>query len=126
MIHSSQPIDWGKILSITNQNSHLAHELLDMFAQELPDMKAQINQAYKTKEVDQLKHLIHKFHGSCRYCAVTSLIPLTEQIEDSLEKTAKPDGMTHLLDNLNYEMDYVGRIIQNKRYADDTHIHAEC
>ncbi|OGO92872.1 MAG: hypothetical protein A3F41_03415 [Coxiella sp. RIFCSPHIGHO2_12_FULL_44_14] len=100
------PIDWKELLTLTNQKPALAKELLRLFRDELPELRQQIMIAYRDQQLDQLRALIHKLHGSCCYTGVPQLKAIATALEERL-KIEKSPVITSLMKQLNTEIDLV-------------------
>lgn len=104
MTNIATPIDWDALLHVTQNKKSLANEILNMFKNELPTMKADIQSAYHAKNYENLADLIHKLHGSCCYCGAVDLKSLTARIESDLNEN-NLDTIDQDLINLNAQMD---------------------
>lgn len=77
-------VDWDMCLDLTGNNERLAEDLLNMFAESLPEEMAILEQAFAQNDVDELKKQAHKMHGALCYCG----IPDMKQTMLDLEKTS--------------------------------------
>lgn len=75
------PIDFKQLKKLTNNNSDLANDLLNMFVAELPTIREQIKQSWSIKNYQQLESFVHRLHGSCCYCAANELKQLSKETE---------------------------------------------
>lgn len=66
-------IDWEFCLKIANNNEKNALKLLSMFIKELPESKAQINQAFSQRDALDLKASTHKLLGASCYCGAKTI-----------------------------------------------------
>ena len=78
---ATTPIDFDQLKKLTNDNLDLANELLAMFVAELPSFRTQIKQSWTIRNYQQLETFVHKLHGSCCYCAATSLKQMAKETE---------------------------------------------
>ncbi|MEX0446999.1 ATP-binding protein [Xenorhabdus sp. SGI246] len=84
-----QAIDWQLALQQTAGKESLAREMLEMFVQPLPEMKAMIEQVLTSEGEShrkQFAHHVHKLHGSCCYNGVPKLKAICELIEKQLKQ----------------------------------------
>ena len=79
-------IDFDLSLNLANQNKDLADELLQMLINDLPNTKDESIKLMDKQELENLKHVVHKLHGSCCYCGVPKLKQATNILESSLNK----------------------------------------
>lgn len=76
-----QLLDERRAVHIAGGNVQLAQELFQMFMDELPDMKARLNQAFDSLDLPQLEAEAHKLLGAALYCAVPSVQRSAERVE---------------------------------------------
>lgn len=108
----TSPINYDALLKLTGQNHKLADELLTMFAAELPEMRSSILRLYKNKSYTPLTALIHKLHGSCCYCAATSLQHLAKNTETELKEKSYGDLdtlVTRICEEIDEIIQYMGQ-----------------
>lgn len=74
-------LNWQESLRMANNNERLAKELLKMLVEELPAFQAEINHSYQQQNFQELLAVIHKLHGGCCYCGVTTLRKITAEFE---------------------------------------------
>lgn len=116
MTDATKSIDWPGLLKLTNNRPTLAHELLTMFAAELPILLTAINDAFKNSDFVAMKEQVHKLHGSCCYTGVPRMKLLTQQLEVLLH------GRNHtvietVLKQLNQETQRVLTSIREQSYV---------
>lgn len=68
-----QAIDPDLSLELAGGNQELADDLLAMLVAELPALRQNIQDAFATGDMEQLRHHAHKMNGSTRYCGVPAL-----------------------------------------------------
>ncbi len=102
----SSPIDWQLLLQLTNGKQDIAHELLGMFADELPALAYQIKQSYESKQWETMQQVVHKLHGSCCYTGVPTLKNFAMQVEELL-KFKRYKLLDQPLNDLFTEIDHV-------------------
>lgn len=78
-------IDWELSLKLLNNNEKAARELLDMLVASLPEVAAQVQQAFSTQDLAALEGHVHKLHGGTNYVGV----PLLQQASAKLERYLK-------------------------------------
>lgn len=101
---TSKTIDWELCLKLANNRPELAKELLTLLVNELPQVRANINEAYENKDYPALHRYIHKLHGATCYCGVPKLKEIAALLEAKLKKS-NSDEIKKLLKILNDEMD---------------------
>jgi two-component system sensor histidine kinase BarA len=80
-----QSIDWDSALNLTGGNEKDARDMLDLFLEQLHQLKGHILFLSKQKKWDELAAATHKLHGACCYTGVPILKNYCLQIEDSLK-----------------------------------------
>jgi len=84
-----------KIIDIEFSQNYLGYskevsiELLERLVKSLPEVKRDIEQAYKKASWEQLQFAVHKFYGGLHYCSALRLKEATKQLEAVLEKRGK-------------------------------------
>jgi two-component system, NarL family, sensor histidine kinase BarA len=94
-------IDWQQCLALSNQSPELATELLNMFMEQLPEYKNNIQQCYQQKDFDALHQHVHKLHGATCYCGMSRLQSLLSRFETALKANdhmVYPQLMTSTMD----------------------------
>ncbi len=76
-----------KAKHFTGGNEALASELFAMLKRDIDPTIEAINAALKKNDLDELKHLIHKLHGSSRCCGTVQLTEACRQLEKSLNSS---------------------------------------
>lgn len=78
-------------------------QLFSMFVQSLEQEKLQIASAYRNKDFQSLKDLVHNLHGSCCYCGVPRLKKVVALLDNALHNEAY-DELEALLKCLDHEI----------------------
>ncbi|HSX19617.1 MAG TPA: response regulator, partial [Gammaproteobacteria bacterium] len=78
------PIDWQLCKKLAGNKEDLAHEMLDMLINCLPNDRAVIMQAYNANNMQDLREHVHKLHGACCYVGVPKLKALAKELEDAI------------------------------------------
>lgn len=77
--------DWKLALERAGNRKELAIEMLAMLKDSLPATRKAAEQALEGEiESDELRAVIHKFHGGCAYTGASALQKLANQIETAL------------------------------------------
>ena len=118
-------IDLNLGLKLANNNEELAADLLSMLIKELPNTKKDISHALKSRNLSNLKHFVHKLHGSCCYCGVPQLKTAAFDLENTLNKIKDPEKLidqniinqvNNFIESINVVLDtYI--LIENKSDA---------
>ncbi|MFZ0218775.1 MAG: Hpt domain-containing protein [Candidatus Aquirickettsiella sp.] len=87
---------------LTKDSNKILKELLDLFIQETPQLKAEINVAFRKKKQKNLAELLHKLQGSCAYCGWARLKASIIILENA---TAKHNYSNELLEQFNLELE---------------------
>lgn len=99
-------IDWDLAYKLTSGKKDLARELFEKLTESLPNNKTQINEAYLSKNWDNLRDFVHYLHGACCYCGVPQLKRCAQNLESAVD-TRTPDIIKPRLDALNQAIDDV-------------------
>ena len=92
---SNYHIDWDKTISLNAGNAELALDILQMFADELPQSRQKIEYYWKNMELENLSRIIHKLRGSCCYCSAARLGELAAEIEIAIvDNNETPSAQT--------------------------------
>ncbi|MCM2678827.1 two-component sensor histidine kinase BarA [Echinimonas agarilytica] len=81
-------VDWPQALIQAGGRTELAKEMLSLLIASLPDSQRAINQAWLTKNLDELKAQVHRLHGACCYAGVPRLKQAAEQLETELKNSS--------------------------------------
>jgi two-component system sensor histidine kinase BarA len=99
-------IDWPLALKLANNEPDWAKKMLAILAEELPDVKAELQCALAQADHEQVARLVHKLHGACCYCGVPRLKMIVEQFK-SVVKPNHPETLNQFAQQLIEEMDAV-------------------
>ncbi|MCC2617399.1 response regulator [Aestuariibacter halophilus] len=111
-------LDWALALKRANQHVDAARDLLQEFADQLPDAITEIETHWRERHYQPLQDAIHKLHGVCCYTGVPKLQSLCNEIEGML-KSQQYDGLTTRLPGLVLEAELVqSAIIRHLAQAD--------
>lgn len=69
---------------LADDNEQLATELLSMLLDELPEYRAEIEDARSENNIENLKQIAHKIHGASRCCGTPALRQASKQLEDAI------------------------------------------
>lgn len=108
-------IDWQLSLTLANNRSDLAQELLDLLVKDLPNTQQQINQSFAQANYDKLQQQVHKLHGATCYCGVPRLKQLAKSLEQKLQKQ-ETQLIPDLMQQLNHEIQQIITIFSNEQY----------
>lgn len=103
------PIDWDLCIKLAGNKEDLAHEMLEMLINELPNDIEAVKHAYFANDLKNLREIVHKLHGACCYVGVPKLKALAKEIEDAIgnndtEKLSR--FMRSIEKEINYILDY--------------------
>lgn len=105
---SSECIDTALGLQLAGNKPDLAKSLLEMFVEELPEVKDSILAVYSHGDTEELYTKVHKLHGGCAYCGVPRLKTAASSLEAALKEGAQePAVIEALLKSLVSEIDQV-------------------
>jgi two-component system sensor histidine kinase BarA len=76
--------DWNLAIGIAGGNPEIAAELLSLFLQELPSQTAAMRKAVRSGNLEKLRQLTHKLHGSASYCGTPALKEAAQNLESVL------------------------------------------
>lgn len=79
-------IDWQLALSRANKSEKIAGELLEEFAQQLPDSLVEIEKAYRLQNWKLMQQQVHRLHGASCYTGVPKLQRICAEIEIELKE----------------------------------------
>lgn len=106
ILNSDQNLDWNLSIKLSAGNKSLAKDLLVMLLKSLPGEKEKINVAYKEKDFEKLRDLVHKLHGACCFCGVPKLKSILKNLEYQLSLPGKCDVNANI-DKFNLEIDTI-------------------
>lgn len=77
-------IDWPMCVELAGNKIDLAKDMLSMLIDSLPVDKANIKQAYNSKDMKQLREHVHRLHGACCYVGVPRLKSIARDLENAI------------------------------------------
>lgn len=90
---STVPVyDRNLAIRIAGGHPSVAAELLALLIQDLPLQTEALNQAYTGGNLEELRQLAHRLHGSASYCGTPALKRAAETLESVLLE-AKTDSL---------------------------------
>ena len=101
--------DEDESIKLAGGNRQLSEELFGMLIKELPDHQKKIKQAYKKKNLDSLKQVVHKLHGATSYCGTQELRRHAREFEtaiDNNEHEKIDDSYKNTLASIDRLIDY--------------------
>ncbi|WP_318437552.1 two-component sensor histidine kinase BarA [Photobacterium leiognathi] len=113
--NSNVSFDWDLALKQAAGKPDLAHDMLQMLLDFMPEVEMLVNEALDGKDVD-LWSPIHKLHGSCAYSGVPRLKNLCSEIETALKADATIDDVEPELLELIDEMDNIVKASKDYRH----------
>jgi two-component system, NarL family, sensor histidine kinase BarA len=102
-------LDWALALRQAANKTELARDLLQMLLDFLPEVEQRVAQCMAQNDVDGLREIIHKLHGSASYSGVPRLKQLCQQLEKSLHQESDIAALEPELLELSDEMANVAR-----------------
>jgi len=81
----------------TKNSNKLLRELLQIFIEETPRLKEEINEAFDTQQKQKLNDLLHKLYGSCVYCGLTRLTESLIDLKKSINNNKYPKNLLNAL-----------------------------
>lgn len=105
-------IDWSLGSQLTDNSGEFLHELLIMFAKQVPEMQSSMNEAFNDKKKEEIIDILHKLQGSCVYCGLLKLKAAITELSHSIRTGV---FSKELLDHVNQEMTAVLIELKNKK-----------
>ena len=102
-------LDWSLALRQAAGKPALARDLLQMLLDFLPEVEERVTHCIAESDVNGLREIIHKLHGSASYSGVPRLKQLCQQLESSLHQTSDIAALEPELLELSDEMANVAR-----------------
>jgi two-component system sensor histidine kinase BarA len=102
-------LDWSLALRQAAGKPALARDLLQMLLDFLPEVEARVAHCMAEGDVNGLREIIHKLHGSASYSGVPRLKQLCQQLEGSLHQASDIAALEPELLELSDEMANVAR-----------------
>ena len=102
-------LDWQLALRQAANKPDLARDLLRMLLGFLPEVHAKMAQFMTTNDVNALREIIHKLHGSASYSGVPRMKQLCHQLERELHQASDIAALEPELLELQDEMENVAR-----------------
>lgn len=81
-------LDLERTIQLSAGNKDLAFEIIQMFMKELPSLTEKMQTYYLNSNWEKLVEVIHKMHGSSRFCAMTKLQRTAGKFEELLRSNA--------------------------------------
>lgn len=86
MNNDTEIFNLDESIRLAGGNRELAFELLNMLIDELPAHKTEIGKSLKSNDFDNLKHHVHKLHGSSRCCGTPALLKAAQALETTINQ----------------------------------------
>ncbi|MBK4785120.1 MAG: two-component sensor histidine kinase BarA [Pantoea sp. Pent] len=102
-------LNWALALRQAANKAELARDLLQMLLDFLPEVEQRVAQSMAQNDVDGLREIIHKLHGSASYSGVPRLKQRCQQLEKSLHQESDITALEPELLELSDEMANVAR-----------------
>ncbi|PKH19998.1 two-component sensor histidine kinase BarA [Enterobacterales bacterium CwR94] len=102
-------LDWQLALRQAANKPDLARDLLQMLVDFLPEVQSKVEEYQETNNVQALREIIHKLHGSASYSGVPHLKRLCMQLEKQLRQENHVQAVEPELFELLDEMANVAR-----------------
>lgn len=97
-------IDWNLCVKLANNKISVAHEILLLVTQQLPNDLETIKQAQTKEDYAELLRCVHKLHGALCYCGMPRLKNAVAHLENALkEKNLDKIKLTELSVHLEKE-----------------------
>jgi two-component system, NarL family, sensor histidine kinase BarA len=114
-VHNSctLPIDWQLCLSVTGNNTAIAHEMLQGFMHELPEQIKAIKMHYQNGDYSALQKHLHQLHGATCYCGMPKLQKQLHQLETQLKKS-QHDCFAEYLQIMFIELEHIQNYYHNE------------
>lgn len=108
-VNLNTTLDWQLALRQAANKPNLAHDMLQMLVEFLPEIRNKVEEQLVGEEPEELVDAIHKLHGSCGYSGVPRLKNLCHLIEGQLRDGIAPTELEPEFLELLDEMDNVAR-----------------
>ena len=105
----SPSLDWELALRQAANKPDLARDMLKMLLDFLPEVHEKIDAFMAAHDVQGLREIIHKLHGSASYSGVPRMKQLCRQLEQNLRQSDDIDALEPELLELQDEMENVAR-----------------
>ncbi|HBV38134.1 MAG TPA: two-component sensor histidine kinase BarA [Erwinia sp.] len=107
-------LDWELALRQAANKPDLARDLLQMLVDFLPEVQKKVESYREEGDVNALRDIIHKLHGSASYSGVPRMKQLCQQLEQSLRDGLAIADIEPELFELLDEMQNVARLARKK------------
>lgn len=97
-------IDWDLADELANHNHNLAKEMLKMLIESLPAHQKELNDAYQSNNLEELRLVTHKLHGATCYCGTPRLKLAAKNLEHHLKQQERTQ-VKQLYQSLQNEID---------------------
>jgi two-component system sensor histidine kinase BarA len=108
-------IDWPLALKLANNEPDWAKKMLTVLAEELPDIKTELERALTQSDREQIGRLVHKLHGACCYCGVPRLKTVVEQFKTVVNPN-NPETLNQFVQQLTAEIDAVVEAVKANNF----------
>lgn len=96
MIDNIEFIDLATTKKITGGNENLALQMIELFAEEIPEYKEGLLKAERENDLDRIGKLIHKFLGSCAICTAPCIKEQLTNLSYAYEQK-EPNLLEHII-----------------------------
>ncbi len=90
-------IDWELCVTLANNKTEIAQEILSLVIEQLPQDLQTIQQAFHKKDYPELLRYVHKLHGALCYSGLPRLKQVIVTLESLLKKKIFDDARLSLL-----------------------------
>lgn len=92
-LETSTVINWPLALKRAGRKPKLARDMLTGLVESLPEVRANMQEALTSQDLDKVKELMHKLNGACCYSGVPDLGKLVHQLETALKRDTNIDDL---------------------------------
>jgi two-component system sensor histidine kinase BarA len=98
--------DAARAARVTGGRIDIAHRLLRLFLEELPEHRERLESCWQAGDIGGLKQALHKLRGAADYCALTGISAAAESIEKELS-SGRSDRLDWHINHLGAELERV-------------------
>ncbi len=101
----AESLDRAQALLQAGGNEKLAKDLFQMLLAELPEMRNNIEEAWRLQDATALRDHAHKISGATAYCGVPELATCARSLEDAIKMRADRTTIEFKMERLSQAID---------------------
>jgi HPt (histidine-containing phosphotransfer) domain-containing protein len=104
---TEQLFSLSQLEGIAKGNQDFIHKMIKLFCDQTPESIKQIKIAYQQKDFDKISKIAHRIKPSINSLAITSIIPVVNEIEEKATEYQSSNKLENLIKQLEKTIDKV-------------------